>query len=110
MIVYAPNTDMMRPIESCGYSRDKKLVLGTIFTIRESAGDVSIHLDHRVNERPSMALQLMHMLRSMIAFINHNSPRTLEQVERLVEIYCRNNGSKYNPIYDSAYDIIWKQK
>lgn len=109
MKVYAPNTDMMSPIEVAGRSSDKKLVDGTIFALRENYdGSISVHLDYRINERPSMALQLMSMLRFLVAYINQNAPRTKDQVEQLIHNYCRTTNVHFKRIYDSAYHMIYE--
>lgn len=107
MKVYAPNTDMMNPIENIDNSSDKKLVRGTIFAIRKAYdGNLSVHLDYRVNERPSMALQLTHMIRPLVNFINSNAPRTEDQVKQLIYKYCSYIQPQYKTIYDSAYHMI----
>ncbi|WAW11805.1 hypothetical protein nACB2_161 [Acinetobacter phage nACB2] len=108
MKVYAPNTDMMNPIESINNSSDKKLVRGTIFAIRKAYdGNLSVHLDYRINERSSMALQLTRMIRPLVDFINSNSPRTEDQVEQLIQKYCSYIQPQYKTIYDSAHHMIY---
>lgn len=108
MKVYAPNTDMMNPIENVDNSSDKKLVRGTIFAVRKAYdGNLSVHLDYRVNERPSMALQLKHMICPLVDFINSNAPRTEDQVKQLIQKYCSYIQPQYKRIYDSAHHMIY---